>query len=171
MVRGVVRQFKLGGVYKCEVRIKDEEIGASFLIKVVGFDRIMLPWDTLQYRIFGNSFFGNKFFELIGETPSCVHTGEMFYDIDAEVASVYPYDDSYDGIISSERVILKTGVLLFCATKLIVIARRVKERVKERIKERVKKRMYDLIRDLDLYLDLVDLDLAVDRAAKSQRIE
>ena len=34
----------------------------------------------------------------------------MFYDIDAEVASVYPYDDSYDGIISSERVILKTGV-------------------------------------------------------------
>ena len=42
----MVRQFKLGGVYKCEVRIKDEEIGASFLIKVVGFDRIMLPWDT-----------------------------------------------------------------------------------------------------------------------------
>ena len=164
MVRGVVRQFKLGGVYKCEVRIKDEEIGASFLIKVVGFDRIMLPWDTLQYRIFGNSFFGNKFFELIGGTPSCVHTGEMFYDIDAEVASVYPYDDSYDSIISSERVILKTGVLLFCATKLIVIARRVKERVKER--------MYDLILDLDLDLDLdVDLDLAVDRAAKSQRIE
>ena len=162
MVRGVVRQFKLGGVYKCEVRIKDEEIGASFLIKVVGFDRIMLPWDTLQYRIFGNSFFGNKFFELIGGTPSCVHTGEMFYDIDAEVASVYPYDDSYDGIISSERVILKTGVLLFCATKLIVIARRVKERVKER--------MYDLILDLGLDLD-VDLDLAVDRAAKSQRIE
>ena len=167
MVRGVVRQFKLGGVYKCEVRIKDEEIGASFLIKVVGFDRIMLPWDTLQYRIFGNSFFGNpqaifKFFELIGGTPSCVRTGEMFYDIDAEVASVYPYDDSYDGIISSERVILKTGVLLFCATKLIVIARRVKERVKER--------MYDLILDLGLDLD-VDLDLAVDRAAKSQRIE
>jgi hypothetical protein len=175
MVRGVVRQFKLGGVYKCEVRIKDEEIGASFLIKVVGFDRIMLPWDTLQYRIFGNSFFGNpqaiKFFELIGGTPSCVRTGEMFYDIDAEVASVYPYGDSYDSIISSERVILKTGVLLFCATKLIVIARRAKERVKKRIKERVKKRMYDLIRDLDLYLDLVDLDLAVDRAAKSQRIE
>ena len=172
MVRGVVRQFKLGGVYKCEVRIKDEdeEIGASFLIKVVGFGKNMLPWDTLQYRIFGNSFFGNKFFELIGGTPSCVHTGEMFYDIDAEVASVYPYDDSYEGIISSERVILKTGVLLFCATKLIVIARRAKERAKKRIKERVKKRMYDLIRDLDLYLDLVDLDLAVDRAAKSQRI-
>ena len=134
MVRGaMVRQFKLGGVYKCEVRIKDEEIGASFLIKVVGFDRIMLPWDTLQYRIFGNSFFGNpqaiKFFELIGGTPSCVRTGEMFYDIDAEVASVYPYDDSYDGIISSERVIIKTGVLLFCATKLIILARRVKERM------------------------------------------
>ena len=166
MVRGVVRQFKLGGVYKCEVRIKDEEIGASFLIKVVGFDRIMLPWDTLQYRIFGKSFFGNKFFELIGGTPSCVHTGEMFYDIDAEVASVYPYDDSYDGIISSERVILKTGVLLFCATKLIVLARRVKERVKER--------MYDLILYLDRILDLdlaLDVDLAVDRAAKSQRIE
>ena len=170
MVRGVVRQFKLGGVYKCEVRIKDEEIGASFLIKVVGFDRIMLPWDTLQYRIFGNSFFGNpqamKFFELIGGTPSCVRTGEMFYDIDAEVASVYPYDDSYDGIISSERVILKTGVLLFCATKLIILARRVKERVKER--------MYDLILYLDRILDLdlaLDVDLAVDRAAKSQRIE
>ena len=94
----------------------------------------MLPWDTLQYRIFGNSFFGNpqaifKFFELIGGTPSCVRTGEMFYDIDAEVARVYPYDDSYDGIISSERVILKTGVLLFCATKLIILARRVKERM------------------------------------------
>jgi len=129
MVRGVVRQFKLGGVYKCEVRIKDEEIGVSFLIKVVGFDRITLPWDTLQYRIFGNSFFANQFFELIGGTPSCVRTGEMFYDIDAEVASVYPYDDSYDGIISSERVILKTGVLLFCATKLIILARRVKERM------------------------------------------
>ena len=129
----MVRQFKLGGVYECEIGIKDEAIGASFLIKVVGFDRIMLPWDTLQYRIFGNSFFGNpqaifKFFELIGGTPSCVRTGEMFYDIDAEVAKVIPYDDSYDGIISSsERVILKTGVLLFCATKLIVLARRVKE--------------------------------------------
>ena len=163
MVRGVVRQFKLGGVYKCEVRIKDEEIGASFLIKVVGFDRTRLtrPWDRLQYRIFGND---TQAIELIGGTPSCVRTGEMFYDIDAEVASVYPYDDSYDSIISSERVILKTGVLLFCATKLIILARRVKERVKER--------MYDLILDLDLDLDLdVDLDLAVDRAAKSQRIE
>ena len=166
----MVRQFKLGGVYKCEVHIKDEEIGASFLIKVVGFDRIMLPWDTLQYRIFGNSFFGNpqaifKFFELIGGTPSCVRTGEMFYDIDAEVVGLnFREADNYGIISSSERVILKTGVLLFCATKLIVIARRVKERVKER--------MYDLILDLDLDLDLdVDLDLAVDRAAKSQRIE
>ena len=165
----MVRQFKTGSVYTCELDIKDDAIGASFLIKVVGFDRTRLtrPWDRLQYRIFGND---TQAIELIGGTPSCVHTGEMFYDIDAEVASVYPYDDSYDGIISSERVILKTGVLLFCATKLIVIARRAKERVKKRIKERVKKRMYDLIRDLDLYLDLVDLDLAVDRAAKSQRI-
>jgi hypothetical protein len=123
-------------VYKCEVGTKDEDIGASFLIKVVGFDRIMLPWDTLQYRIFGNSFFGNpqaifKFFELIGGTPSCVRTGEIVYDIDAESAmfELYPCDAEKYGIISSERVILKTGVLLFCATKLIILARRVKERM------------------------------------------
>ena len=147
----MVRQFKLGGVYKCEVRIKDEEIGASFLIKVVGFDRIMLPWDTLQYRIFGND---TQAIELIGGTPSCVRTGEMFYDIDAEVASVYPYDDSYDGIISSERVILKTGVLLFCATKLIVLARRVKER------------MY-----APGGIGFIAAQDDFDRAAKSQRIE
>ena len=132
----MVRQFKLGGVYKCEVHIKDEEIGASFLIKVVGFDRIMQPWDTLQYRIFGNSFFGNpqaifKFFELIGGTPSCVRTGEIVYGIDAESAmfELYPFDAEKYGIISSERVILNTGVLLFCATKLIILARRVKERM------------------------------------------
>ena len=65
----------------------------------------------------------------MGRRHVCARPLKMFYDIDAEVASVYPYDDAYDGIISSERVILKTGVLLFCATKLIVLARRVKERM------------------------------------------
>ena len=182
----MVRQFKLGGVYKCEVGMKDEELGVSFLIKVVGLDRARRG---LQYRIFGKS--KRSLDELIGGTPACVRTKnieappfseidrESFFvfgrsseiDLDAEVVALnFREADNYGIISSSERVILKTGVLLFCATKLIVLARRVKERVKER--------MYDLILELDLYLDLdldVDLDLdlalAVDRAAKSQRIE
>ena len=54
------------------------------------------------------------------------------YDLlDAEVVSLYfPLaNGNYSIVSSSDRVILKTGVLLFCATKLIVIARRVKERM------------------------------------------
>jgi hypothetical protein len=179
----MVRQFKLGGVYKCEVGMKDEELGVSFLIKVVGLDRArrVCNHDEMQYRIFGKS--KRSLDELIGGTPACVRTKnieappfseidiESFFvsersseiDLDAEVVGLnFREADNYGIISSSERVILKTGVLLFCATKLIVIARRVKERVKER--------MYDLILDLGLDLD-VDLDLAVDRAAKSQRIE
>ena len=163
--------------------MKDEELGVSFLIKVVGLDRArrVCNHDEMQYRIFGKS--KRSLDELIGGTPACVRTKnieappfseidlESFFvsersseiDLDAEVVGLnFREADNYGIISSSERVILKTGVLLFCATKLIVIARRVKERVKER--------MYDLILDLGLDLD-VDLDLAVDRAAKSQRIE
>ena len=53
------------------------------------------------------------------------------YDNDAEVVSMYApqANDIYHIFISSKRAILKTGVLLFCATKLIVLARRVKERM------------------------------------------
>ena len=131
----MVRQFKLGGVYECEIGIKDEAIGASFLIKVVGFDRTRLarPWDRLQYRITEND---TQAIELIGGTPSCVRTAEIDgdeYDNDAEMVSMYwpdfpePSCDIYHIFISSSRVILKTGVLLFCATKLIVLARRAKE--------------------------------------------
>ena len=77
----MVRQFKTGGVYKCSIGIKDEELGASFLIKVVGLDRTR-PWDRLHYRIFGNTFFGHpqasfKFFELISGTPACVRTAAI----------------------------------------------------------------------------------------------
>ena len=133
----MVRKFKTGGVYKCTLGIKDEEIGASFLIKVVGLDRTRntLPWDRLQYRIFGITFFGHtqaifKFFELIGGTPSCVRTAEIEADDYAEVVSLYfPEAKGNYGIIFYKRAILKTGVLLFCATKLIVLARRVKERM------------------------------------------
>ena len=52
------------------------------------------------------------------------------YGNDAEMVSMYfpePSCDIYHIFISSSRVILKTGVLLFCATKLIVLARRAKE--------------------------------------------
>ena len=158
-------KFKTGGVYKCTPGIKVKEIGASSLIKAVCLDRTRstLPWDRLQYRIFGNSFFGNpqanfKFFELIGGTPSCVRTGEIEaddYDIDAEVVSMYfPEANGNYGIISSNRAILKTGVLLFCATKLIILARRVKE---------------------SMYapggIGFIAAQEDFDRAAKSQRIE
>ena len=129
----MVRQFKTGGVYTCELDIKDDAMGASFLIKVVGFDRTRLtrPWDRLQYRIFGND---TQAIELIGGTPSCVRTAAIEaddYDNDAEVASMYApqANDIYHIFISSKRAILKTGVLLFCATKLIVLARRAKERM------------------------------------------
>ena len=144
----MVRQFKTGGVYKCKLDIKDEAIGASFLIKVVGFHRTRR--DGLQYRIFGKS--KRSLDELIGGTPACVRTAVIaappFSDItmdyyfgyarpidydllDAEVISLYfPLaNGNYSIVSSSDRVILKTGVLLFCATKLIVIARRVKERM------------------------------------------
>ena len=144
----MVRQFKLGGVYKCEVGMKDEELGVSFLIKVVGLNRArrVCNHDRLQYRIFGNT----QAIELIGGTPACVRTKnieappfseidlESFFvfgrpseiDLDAEVVGLnFREADNYGIISSSERVILKTGVLLFCATKLIVIARRVKERM------------------------------------------
>ena len=141
----MVRQFKLGGVYECEIGIKDEAIGASFLIKVVGFH------DGLQYRIFGKS--KRSLDELIGGTPACVRTAVIaappFSDItmdyyfgyarpidydllDAEVISLYfplARHGNYSIVSSSDRVILKTGVLLFCATKLIILARRVKERM------------------------------------------
>ena len=40
-----------------------------------------------------------------------------------------PKYDTYHIFISSSRVILKTGVRLFCATKLIVLAHRTKERI------------------------------------------
>ena len=130
----MVRQFKTGGVYTCELDIKDDAMGASFLIKVVGFDRTRLtrPWDRLQYRIFGND---TQAIELIGGTPSCVRTAAIEadeYGNDAEMVSMYfpePSCDIYHIFISSSRVILKTGVLLFCATKLIVLARRAKERM------------------------------------------
>ena len=130
----MVRQFKTGGVYTCELDIKDDAMGASFLIKVVGFDRTLLtrPWDRLRYRIFGND---TQAIELIGGTPSCVRTAAIEadeYGNDAEMVSMYfpePSCDIYHIFISSSRVILKTGVLLFCATKLIVLARRVKERM------------------------------------------
>jgi hypothetical protein len=124
----MVRQFKTGGVYKCKIDIKDEAIGASFLIKVVGFYRTRR--DRLQYRIFGND---TQAIELIGGTPSCVRTAAIEadeYGNDAEMVSMYfpePSCDIYHIFISSSRVILKTGVLLFCATKLIVLARRAKE--------------------------------------------
>ena len=140
----MVRQFKLGGVYECEIGIKDEAIGASFLIKVVGFH------DGLQYRIFEKS--KRSLDELIGGTPACVRTAVIaappFSDItmdyyfgyarpidydllDAEVISLYfPLaNGNYSIVSSSDRVILKTEVLLFCATKLIILARRVKERM------------------------------------------
>ena len=146
----MVRQFKLGGVYKCEVGMKDEELGVSFLIKVVGLDRArrVCSWDRLQYRIFGKS--KRSLDELIGGTPACVRTAaieappfseidlESFFvfgrsseiDLDAEVVALnFREADNYGIISSSERVILKTGVLLFCATKLIILARRVKERM------------------------------------------
>ena len=132
----MVRQFKLGGVYKCELDIKDDAIGASFLIKVTGFDRTrteMPWWDRLQYRIFGSD---TQAIELLGGTPACVRTAAIevdVYDNDAEeVVSMYFPEAKYDIyhiFISSRRVILKTGVLLFCAIKLIVLARRVKERM------------------------------------------
>ena len=148
----MVRQFKLGGVYKCEVGMKDEELGVSFLIKVVGLDRArrVCNHDEMQYRIFGKS--KRSLDELIGGTPACVRTAVIaappFSDItmdyyfgyarpidydllDAEVVSLYfPLaNGNYSIVSSSERVILKTGVLLFCATKLIILARRVKERM------------------------------------------
>ena len=107
----MVRQFKTGGVYKCKLDIKDEAIGASFLIKVVGFDRTRLtrPWDRLQYRIFGND---TQAIELIGGTPSCVRTAAIEadeYGNDAEMVSMYFPEAKYDIyhiFISSSRVIL-----------------------------------------------------------------
>ena len=84
----MVRQFKLGGVYKCEVGMKDEELGVSFLIKVVGLGRArrVCSWDRLQYRIFGKS--KRSLDELIGGTPACVHTKNIeappFSEIDLE---------------------------------------------------------------------------------------
>ena len=37
--------------------------------------------------------------------------------------------DGGNGLVSAERYIMKTDTLLFCATKLIILARRVKERM------------------------------------------
>jgi len=128
----MVRKFKTDGVYRCTLDIKDEAFGTSFLIKVVGFDRTRLtrPWDRLQYRIYGTD---TQAIELIGGTPSWVRTAAIEtdqYSNDAEMVSMYfpePSCDIYHIFISSKRVILKTEVLLFCATKLIVLARRAKE--------------------------------------------
>ena len=143
----MIRQFKAGGVYKCYIGSKEEEICASFLIKVVGLDRT-IPFialsdvpcrslatlrDSLHYRIFGNTFFGHpqamfKFFELVGGKSARVRTVFITYGYDEEMARLFEDNDNY-GLISSERVIFKTEVLLFCATKLIVLARRAKERM------------------------------------------
>ena len=146
----MVRQFKTGGVHECEVGIKDEEIGASFLIKVVGLDRTRktLPWGSLQCRIFGKS--KRSLDEPVGgwrtsawrtaaiEAPPFSDyddIGTFFgrssdYDLDAEMVSLhFPLANVNYGIIPSKRAILKTGVLLFCATKLIVLAHRAKERM------------------------------------------
>ena len=88
----------------------------------------------LQFEsIFGKS--KRSLDELIGGTPACVRTAAIEadeYGNDAEMVSMYfpePSCDIYHIFISSSRVILKTGVLLFCATKLIILARRVKERM------------------------------------------
>ena len=167
----MIRQFKAGGVYKCYIGSKEEEICASFLIKVVGLDRTRLtrPWDRLQYRIFGND---TQVIELIGGTPSCVRTAEIEadeLDNDAEmVIKYFPVPRDIHIFISSSRVILKTEVLLFCATKLIVLAHRTKERMyapggigfiaAEESFDRAAKSIYENFEQAD-------------RAAKSQRIE
>ena len=164
----MVRQFKTGGVYTCNHM--DEPIFASFLIKVVGVD--WCRWtrtDDLQYRIFGND---TQVIELIGGTPSCVRTAEIEadeLDNDAEmVIKYFPVPHDIHIFISSSRVILKTEVLLFCATKLIVLAHRTKERMyapggigfiaAEESFDRAAKSIYENFEQAD-------------RAAKSQRIE
>ena len=171
----MIRQFKAGGVYKCYIGSKEEEICASFLIKVVGLDRtipLATLRDSLHYRIFGNTFFGHpqamfKFFELVGGKSARVRTVFFTYEFDAEMARLFEDNDNY-GLILSERVIFKTEVLLFCATKLIVLARRAKERMyapggigfiaAEESFDRAAKSIYENFEQAD-------------RAAKSQRIE
>ena len=76
----MVRQFELGGVYKFEVGIKDEEIGASFLIKVVGLDRTrsMLPWAILQYHILGKSTVSARTAEIEAPPLSDYDIGTFF---------------------------------------------------------------------------------------------
>ena len=162
----MVRQFKTGGVYTCNHM--DEPIFASFLIKVVGVNKN--SWaDYLQYRIFGND---TQVIELIGGTPSCVRTAYIEadeLDNDAEmVIKYFPVPRDIHIFISSSRVILKTEVLLFCATKLIVLARRAKESMyapggigfiaAEESFDRAAKSIYENFEQAD-------------RAAKSQRIE
>ena len=167
----MVRQFKTGGVYTCNTM--DEPIDASFLIKVVGVDKkARLGFRSscfLQYRIFGND---TQAIELIGGTPSCVRTAEIEadeLDNDAEmVIKYFPVPRDIHIFISSSRVILKTEVLLFCATKLIVLAHRTKERMyapggigfiaAEESFDRAAKSIYENFEQAD-------------RAAKSQRIE
>ena len=115
-----------------------------------------------------------RLIELIGGTPSCVRTAAIEadeYSNDAEMVSMYfpePSCDIYHIFISSERVIFKTEVLLFCATKLIVLARRAKERMyapggigfiaAEESFDRAAKSIYENFEQAD-------------RAAKSQRID
>ena len=159
----MVRQFKTGGVYTCNHM--DEPIFASFLIKVVGVNKN--SWaDYLQYRIFGND---TQVIELIGGTPSCVRTVYIEIEDDAEMAIKYfPVPRDIAMFISSSRVILKTEVLLFCATKLIALAHRTKERMyapggigfiaAEESFDRAAKSIYENFEQAD-------------RAAKSQRIE
>ena len=179
----MIRQFKAGGVYNCYIGSREEEIYASFLIKVVGLDRtipLATLRDSLHYRIFGNTFFGHpqamcKFFELVGGKSARVRTVfitcgySMVIGLKAkeEMARLFE-DNEYYGLISTDRVIFKTEVLLFCATKLIVLARRAKERMyapggigfiaAEESFDRAAKSIYENFEQAD-------------RAAKSQRIE
>ena len=137
-----VRQFKTGGVYTCSLKIEDDEIkDASFLIKVVGFDSTRMldqgggpspRTSPFQYRIFGNDTQAIELMHGIDylstdESPGAeqLRAGTNAH---AGMISVYFGPRELQQIfVSSTRVILKTGVLLFCATKLIVLARRAKE--------------------------------------------
>ena len=46
-----------------------------------------------------------------------------------EECAIIPMTDGGNGLVSAERYFMKTDTLLLCATKLIILARRVKERM------------------------------------------
>ena len=129
----MVRKFELDGVYQCKLTVKGTQHLVGCLIQVTGFDKTRRhqPWDRIQYRVFGSY---KQAMKLLGVTPSYVLTSQCKvnkYDDNAETVDMYfPQAelDLYHIYISSKRVILKT-VLMFCALKLIVLARRTKERM------------------------------------------